>query len=371
MRFLVLGGGLQGRTVAENLAERHGVEEVVLADVAPPSSELPERVRSARVDARDAKAVRTAAAGADAAVTTLPSVIGTVALPALIEAGVPTIDVSFTPELPFHLDSAARDAGVSVLVDMGIAPGLSHVLAAALHEELHGLDALRILVGGLPIEAPPVFRHAVYFHARDLLDEYLRPARLRREGRDEAVDPLGSPILELRDAEAGDLEAFPTDGLRSLLTTYPDVPDMLEATMRLPGHLACMRDLRALGLLDPEAIEATARAVDRRFPGAAHRDRLILEVQGAHGEKTATWRVDVERAGRLTAMSRSTAFTAAAAAVLLATGAFTTPGVHPPERIGQDAAATELLLRDLAERGVRAQRGSRSEDAGSRPFEER
>src|SRR5690606_25417103 len=127
-----------------------------------------------------ADAVAAAARGCDVAVTSLPATIGTIALPALLAAGVPTVDTSFTVDLPFHLDADARHAGVPVLVDFGIAPGLSHVLAAALVRDLERTESVRILVGGMPLAPPPAFRHAVYFHALDLMDEYLRPARLRR-----------------------------------------------------------------------------------------------------------------------------------------------------------------------------------------------
>jgi lysine 6-dehydrogenase len=347
MNVLVLGAGIQGRVVARALERREAA--VRLADLTPPPGGVV-------LDARDADAVAAAARGCDVAVTSLPAAIGTIALPALLAAGVPTVDTSFTVDLPFDLDADARRAGVPVLVDFGVAPGLSHVLAAALVRELGEVASLRILVGGVPLVPPAAFHHAVYFHALDLLDEYLRPARLRRGGRDETVDPL-SETTRWADAEAGALEAAPSDGLRSLLTSFPDVPEMEELTLRVPGHLDVMRQLRDLGLLDAAALPGTATSLERRFPGADHPDRVLLEVHAERGDETRAYRVHVEHGDGLTAMSRATAFTAAAGAVVLAERGFDVPGVHAPEALGADA--TELVLAELASDSIRVERGAR------------
>lgn len=347
MNVLVLGAGVQGRVVAHALERRSAA--VQLADLAPPPGGVV-------LDARDAEAVAEVARGCDAAVTALPAAIGTVALPALLAAGVPTVDTSFTVDLPFDLDDDARRAGVPVLVDLGVAPGLSHLLAAALVRELGEVAALRILVGGMPLAAPAPFLHAVYFHALDLLDEYLRPARVRRDGRDMMVDPLAETTRWL-DADAGPLEAFPSDGLRSLLTSFPHVPAMEELTLRIPGHLDVVTQLRDLGLLDREVLPSTARSLARRFPGDAHPDRLLLEVHAQRGDETHAYRVHVQHADGLTAMSRATACTAAAGAVVLARGRFDVPGVHAPEAIG--AEATEAVLAELARDGIHVEREAR------------
>ncbi|MFP4150196.1 MAG: saccharopine dehydrogenase family protein, partial [Nitriliruptoraceae bacterium] len=343
----VLGAGVQGQVVARALERRGAL--VRLADLVPPPGGV-------ALDARDAAAVAAAARGCDVAVTSLPATIGTVALPALLAAGVPTVDTSFALDLPFHLDADARRAGVPVIVDLGIAPGLSHLLAAALVRELGQVDLLRILVGGMPLVAPAGLHHAVYFHVHDLLDEYLRPARVRREGREVTVDPLAESSRWV-DGEVGVLEAAPSDGLRSLLASFPDVAVMEELTLRVPGHLAVMRQLRELGLLDPEAREATAGSLERRFPGADHPDRLLMEVQAASGGQARAFRVHVLHGDGLTAMSRATACTAAAGAVVLAAGGFDVPGVHAPEALGVDA--TEAVLAELATDGIEVERQTR------------
>lgn len=360
-RYVVFGGGLQGRVAAGDLAARPDTGQVVLADLRPPTDPLPRGVTSARVDALDGRQAEEAAREADACVLALPGEVARPALEHLVRAGARTADVSFVPDPPLDLDGEARERGAVVVTDCGIAPGLSHILAARMHRELGGLDTLRILVGGVPLEPPAGFRHAVYFNPRDLVAEYLRPARLREEGREAAPDPLETPAEPYDDPELGALESFVSDGLRSLLTSYPDVGTMVERTLRWPGHLELMRSLEAAGLLDetgpPEAPEpaadATARALAARFPGEKHPDALLMVVEGRNGNARASWRLLDRGRDGLTAMTRTTAFTTAAVAALLARGSFDTPGVHPPERLGREPVAEEVV-RELAVRGVRA-----------------
>ncbi|HLE96740.1 MAG TPA: saccharopine dehydrogenase C-terminal domain-containing protein, partial [Candidatus Thermoplasmatota archaeon] len=329
------------------------------ADVREPPS-VPASCAFLRVDGLDAADVRRAAAGAEAAVLALPGGVAHRALANLVAARVPVADVSFSPESPLVLDKAAQLAGIPVVVDVGVAPGLSHVLAAALRRELGDLDRIEILVGGMPLAPPPVFHHAVYFHARDLLDEYIRPARMRVAGADVAPDPLDAAPSVFIDEEVGVLEAFPSDGLRTLLTSWPEVRDMVELTLRLPGHLETMRALKALGLLrGDEATDALARALARGFAADPHPDRLLMEVRGARGDRTGAYRMHALRRGGESAMTRSTGLTTAAVAWLLARRGWTRPGVHAPEAIGEDAVATEALLADLAARGLPVTRGSR------------
>lgn len=359
LRFLILGAGMQGRVIAENLAARSHTKEVVLADLKQPAGtvRLPDKCRFQSLDALDKNAVKSIGEKADVAVLCLPGGIALKALENLILARVPTVDVSFTPESPLVLDEKARAAGIPVVVDCGVAPGLCHMLAAKAHHELGGLDSLSILVGGIPLNPPPGFHHAIYFNARDLLDEYIRPARMRRSSIDVAPNPLQETRYLFDDAEVGPLEGFISDGLRTLLPSFPDVPNMSEITLRVPGHLDTMDTLHSLHMLDGDRMTdvLAAHFVDK-FPGDSYPDRLLMEIwaeKAGHQRKYRLHDIRPSNApGTATAMARSTGFTTAAAAVLLARKKFTTPGTHPPEVLGRDSTCMNDLIADLAERGV-------------------
>jgi lysine 6-dehydrogenase len=355
--YLVIGGGMQGHTAARDLAGRSDTDRVTVADAVParggPSAE---KVEHLHLDAvANPAAVTKAARAASACVVALPGSIAQRALPAVVAGGSPVVDMSFTPEVKDRaLHRAAMDAVCTLVRDVGVAPGLSHLLAADAAARLAGLDSLTIYVGGVP-QRPPVdpFRHAVYFNPLDLISEYTRPARMRTGGKDRAPDPLRPREREkLEDPVLGDLEAFPSDGLRTLLESYPKCPDMREMTLRWPGHLDHMAVLAAEGRLAEGRAKATAADLSTRFAGERFPDYLLMEVHAESGGRRLASRVLATSSGGLTAMSRTTAFTATAAAHALAAGTFKQPGLHPPEVMGTNARFKELVLKDLAERGV-------------------
>jgi saccharopine dehydrogenase-like NADP-dependent oxidoreductase len=355
VRFVVFGGGIQGEVIARNLAGRRETDRVTVADVRPAAGgRLPSKCVRSRANVLKKAEVARASRGADAAVLAVPSAIARNALENLIEAGIPTADISFTPEPPLDLSARARRAGVPVVLDCGLAPGLSHILAAAAHRELGGLDSLRIYVGGIPQRPPEFFGHAVYFNPRDLLDEYIRPARMRVGGRRLAPHPLDGEVEALKDSRVGLLDAFPSDGLRTLLGSFPRVPDMIELTLRHPIHLAMMESLRSLGLLDgDDATDALAAALGRRYPWSRFPDQVLMEVWARGGRNERRYRLHALAHRRASALARITGYTGAAVAVLLARRGFTEPGVFPPEKLGLQKEWTSSVLEDLGVHGIR------------------
>lgn len=353
MQIVVVGGGMQGRVIAQNLLQRPEAPEVIVADLRRPDG-LPSGAQFKQADVTDPAQAKTLATSADALVLAVPSSIAHRALANLIEAGKPIVDVSFTPDPPLDLDGAAKRSGAAVLVDCGIAPGLSHILVGAARAELGGLDSVRILVGGMPEEPPAAFHHAVYFNAHDLLSEYVRPARARHGGTNISPAPLDVAFETHHDSELGHLQAFLSDGLRSLLTSFPDVPNMAELTLRWPGHLDSMKNLHTMGLLsDQRSLAAIAEAFAKRYPAEQYADVLLMVVEAKKGRETRSWRLIDRRYGDQSAMSRTTGYTTAAVAMLLARKEFTEAGVFPPEKLGDNAALVKTIIADLAERGIK------------------
>lgn len=351
MRIVVVGGGMQGRVIAENLLGREEKPEIVVADLREPRT-LPSGVKFVQADVLDAKQATSLVKGTDAVVLAVPSQISHAALKNLIATGAAVADVSFTPDPPLDLDSEAKKTGACCVVDCGVAPGTSHVLVGAAHAELGGLDRVRIWVGGMPQKAPPVFNHAVYFNPHDLLSEYVRPARARKDGKDINPAPLDAPIEKFHDHELGELEAFLSDGLRSLLDSFKDVPDMAELTLRWKGHLETMRNLRELGLLEEEAVRVLGNTIGERYPEHAHPDVLLMVVEAVRGNQRRRWRLIDRRTKDESAMSRTTGYTTAAVAMMLARKQFENPGVHAPEKLGSDRKLVDTLIQDLNEHGV-------------------
>lgn len=353
MQIVVVGGGMQGRVIARNLKNREEAPEVIIADIQEPDA-LPVGTKFVKADVLNSSTIKNLVSKADAIVLAVPGSIAHQALGNLIAAGKPVADVSFTPDPPLDLNDKAKKSGACCIVDCGIAPGLSHILAGAAYRQLGGLDSLKIHVGGMPQLPPPGFHHAIYFNAHDLMAEYVRPARARQAGKDVSPAPMDLPFEDFTDSEElGQLQAFLSDGLRSLLDSYPGVPDMAELTLRWTGHLDAMKSLHLMGLLkDENTSRPIASVLGSRFPSDDYPDVLLMVVEARKGKELKRWRLIDRRTDSESAMSRTTGYATAAVTMLLARGEFKEPGVFPPEKLGQYPQIVEAILADLAAHGV-------------------
>ncbi len=336
MRIVVLGAGRQGRILADDLARALPSARIDIADVRPGAGTV-------QSDLSDPSALARLMAECDLAVGALPSRLGFGAIRAAIEARRPLVDLSFCPEDPLALDAEARRAGVTIVPDCGLAPGLSNlVIGRALAEG--PLDEVRIQVGGIAEDPSRPYGYVVTWSVEDLLEEYTRPARIVRAGAVVTLPALGR-LERVEFPGVGVLEAFDTDGLRTLL--HLGIPEMDERTLRWPGHVAAVRPLLENGTL-VETIRRECTASPARDLVAL---RILLRGGGKEREVTMVDRFD----GKLTAMARTTALTCSAMAQLVAQGGVRERGVLPPERVGRDPSAYRFMLEAVARSGIRIQ----------------
>jgi saccharopine dehydrogenase-like NADP-dependent oxidoreductase len=368
-KVVILGGGMIGSAMAMDLV-REGFD-VTVADLSEQSlARVASRfgVATVRVDLRDPAAVSRLVAGYDLVLGALPSVIGLQTLRAVIEAGRPYVDISFMPENAMDLDGLARERGVTAVVDCGVAPGVSNMMAGHAAASLDACERLEIYVGGLPQQRRWPFDYKAGFAPHDVIEEYVRPARLVEHGRIVVKEALSEP--ELMDfPEMGTLEAFNTDGLRSLAYTLR-VPFMKEKTLRYPGHLHLMRAFRETGLFSKEPVvvagkeirplDATAALLFPKWTfeeGEADVTVMRVTAEGRRGEEHVRLAWDLldryDPASGLRSMSRTTAFPATIVAGLVARGDFEAPGVSFPERIGERHGLLDRVILELEKRGVR------------------
>ena len=376
-RILVLGAGRVGAAIAADLAVEPGYS-VTAADRSGTALERAREAASRRgarsaalatrvLDSSEAAAVSEAASEHDLVVGALPGFMGFDALRAVLEAGRPCVDISFFPEDPFELDALAREMGVPAVVDAGVAPGLSNLAAGHFDAVMDATDSFACMVGGLPVERRWPFEYKAPFSPVDVIEEYTRPARLRRAGREVVLPALSE--LELVDLPGvGTLEAFVTDGLRTLLRTV-ETPTLSEKTLRWPGHAERMRMLREAGFFGEEPVDVDGARVRPRDLTA----RLLFDAWRLDDddEELTVMRVEVEgtQDGRPTrhvldlldrrdaatgtsSMARTTGYTCTAFVKLVAEGAWSRPGIAPPEIPGGQAGVFDAVLEHLRERGV-------------------
>jgi len=330
-RVVVLGGGQQGKVIATDLARDF---EVTVADVRPLAFAQP-NVHAVQADLADAPTLVRLAASHDLTVGALPARLGFRAAQAAIEAKRPYVDVAFFAEDAAALHADAQRAGIALLPDCGLAPGLTNLIVGrALAERPR--DTIRVCVGGVAQDQSLPYGYVVTWSLEDLCDEFKRPARIIRGGRVVSL-PATSELEPVHVEGAGAMEAFLTDGLRTLLDCQ-GVREMTEKTLRWPGHVAAVKPLVDSGRFVEE--------IGTRCRQGADLVAFRIDVDGV----TVTM---VDRAaGGLTAMARTTALTAAAFARLVASGLVRDSGVVAPESIGRDKVAYRFILGAVAASGI-------------------
>lgn len=369
VRITVLGAGLVGYPIALDLSldEDH---EVTLHDIRLDRLEWIKQKQShivtVQTDLSDVKAVRAAIQNADLVISAVPGYLGFQTLKMIIEEGKNVIDIAFFPEDLFELDSLAKDKGVIAISDIGVAPGMSNILAGFAYKKLDKTEKVRIYVGGLPKIRQWPFEYRAVFSPIDVIEEYTRPARFIREGKLVEMPALSEPEL-IDFAGFGTLEAFNSDGLRSLIRTI-DCPDMIEKTLRYPGHIDKIKLLKSCGFFSEEPINIkgkSIRPIDLTtrllFPMWDLKDEeditvMQVSVEGSKaGKRTKySWNLSdsFDKNSGIHSMARTTGFTATAAARLLMAGLYSRKGVSPPEYLGFDEKSTQFILDDLARHGV-------------------
>ena len=370
---LVLGAGRVGSAVARDLA-RDPSFTVAAADLSDPALAklAADGIATHLVDLTDPDALHALVRGFDLVVGAVPGPIGFEVLRHLLESGRDVVDISFFPEDPFTLDELARSRGVRAVVDAGVAPGLSNLVLGYLDAVMEGAsESFSCQVGGLPVRRDSAWEYRALFSPTDVIAEYVRPARLRRGGQD-LILPALDEVETVHVGGVGPLEAFLTDGLRTLLRTL-DTPSMVEKTLRYPGHAAKARALRDSGFFGTTPVtlngvtvrplDLTSRLLEEAWKlrdGEADLTLMRMEVVGLEGGERVRHVVELvdryDSASGVSSMARTTGYTCTAIVRWLARGGWQRSGILPPELLGRDPACFDFVVNGLEERGIHLQR---------------
>ncbi|MEI8005965.1 MAG: saccharopine dehydrogenase C-terminal domain-containing protein [Bacteroidota bacterium] len=368
-KILVLGAGMVGGAMALDLA-KDAKFEVTVVDYDPNALARVAAAGKLRVlhrDLSDPAMVRELAGEVDMVVNAVPGFMGYKTFKAVIEAGRDLADISFFIEDPFTVDEIARKNKVTALMDIGVAPGMCNVLIGFADKMLDTTTSVEYYVGGLPEIREWPYDYKAVFSPSDVIEEYTRPARFIENGQ-VVVKPALSDIELMNFPGVGTLEAFNTDGLRSLVNTIK-APNMKEKTLRYPGHAEKMRLLRETGLFSTQEVEVrgvTIRPLDLTssllFPIWKFTEKDVditvmkVIVEGLKNGKRTRYTWDLfdrkdEKTG-IHSMARTTGYTATVALRMIAEGLYDKRGVSVPEFIGARPECVAFMLKGLAERGV-------------------
>jgi lysine 6-dehydrogenase len=364
MTIAILGAGMVGRAIALDLANDYSVTSFDLNAIN--LEELKRRndsIQTVAADLSQFAEYENWFSPFDIVVTAVPGFMGYKTLEAVINAGKNVVDISFFTEDALQLNELAKEKEVTAITDCGVAPGVSNFIIGRYNEEMK-IDSFECYVGGLPQNPKPPFNYKAPFSPVDVIQEYIRPSRLMENGVVVTKSALSEKEI-IRFDEVGDLEAFNTDGLRSLIYTMSHIPDMKEKTLRYPGHIDLIIALQQAGFFDTTSLrikevdisplDFTSKLLVNEWKlGPEEEEFTVMKViiigEGKTVEYNLLDRYDKET--KTSSMARTTGYTCTAAVNLIAKGLFNEKGVFPPELVGKDKNCFDFVMNYLEERNV-------------------
>lgn len=371
-KVVVLGAGLVGKAMAIDLAANF---EVTSVDLNPEALKELEKqgIKTMKADLSDLDQLASLIKSFDLVVGAVPGFMGLQTARTVIEAGKNMVDISFFPEDPFQLDDLAKKNNVTIVTDCGVAPGMGNIILGY-HNKRMKITNYECLVGGLPAVREWPYEYKAVFSPIDVIQEYIRPARYVQNGETVIREALSDTEL-VHFPGVGTLESWNSDGLRSLIQTMPDIPNMIEKTLRYPGCVEYLRVLRETGFFSYEEIEVNGmkvRPVDvtakllfpkwKLKPGEEEftvmRIRIAGDENGMHKKYEYNLLDRTDKKTSTLSMARTTGYTCTAAVNLVMDNKFTRKGICPPEYLGEDESDFRFVVDYLAKRGVHYNVGS-------------
>lgn len=374
MRIAVLGAGLMGKQAAGDLVANNKVEKVFLADHRPAQAELfkqqlgSDKIEVLKLDANDDQQLIKLMSMADVVINALFYTFNEKVARLAVECGVHSVDlgghIGGATDAVLAMHEQAQQQGVTLIPDLGVAPGMMNILTGYGASKLDQVHEIRIFVGGIPVKPEPPLEYNHVFSLEGVFDHYTDPSFVIRNGQEQEVASL-SEIEFVQFEGFGELEAFHTSGGTStLIDTFSDIDTLEYKTLRYKGHAEKFQVLVDLGLtnrdktVQVDGIVVKPRDVLREVLKPLtelgdKQDAVLLRaiVSGVKDGEGLTYEYNMittrEDAG-VTAMARATAFTISVVAQMIGSGLIDKRGSYPPEMI----VPGKEYIAEMAKRGV-------------------
>lgn len=374
MKILILGAGRMGHGAAFDLIHNSpGVESVTVADFDLKKAEAvaeqvgTDRITAHHVDAGNQSDVARLMAHHDAAISCVNYWYNESLSRAAIDTNTHLCDLggnNYVVDSQLALDEEAKAAGVSIIPDCGLAPGMVSILAMHGAAKFDTVDEIHIRVGGLPQDPQLPLNYQLVFSVEGLINEYVEVARVIRDGKIIEV-PSMTELESLEFDGFPPLEAFQTSGGTSTLpdTFLGKIKELDYKTIRYAGHCDKFKTMIDLGLCSSDEILVDYQKVKPRkvfgellqkYLPADGPDYVLVRL-GFVGKKDGgvkRLRYDIvdkhDDSTGLSAMMRTTAFPASIIAQMMARGDVLTRGAAPQEKaIDPDKFVAELSRREI------------------------
>lgn len=366
-KIVVLGAGMIGQAMALDLAEKFEVTAIDKNKQALSKlSKINADIKTEVFDITEVDSLKDLLAPFDLVVCAVPGFIGFETLKKILLAGKNVVDISFFPENCFDLDYLAKKNDVYAIVDCGVAPGMDNIILGYLDTKLE-IKSFECLVGGLPSKREWPFNYKAPFSPVDVIEEYTRPARYVENGELVTREPLSDcELMEIQ--RVGTLEAFNTDGLRTLIHTMDHIPYMKEKTLRYPGHAEYIQVLQKSGFFSETPLEVggipfrpidvTARILKDNWKLKSSDEEFTVMRITIEGDENGKKRRYIYRLldkgcekTKTSSMARTTGYTATAIANYVLQNKMES-GVIAPETLGAKEGAYKFILDFLKQRHV-------------------
>jgi lysine 6-dehydrogenase len=346
-KIVVLGAGLVGGVMAQDLAKDH---QVTTIDISQDNlDKLDSNISKICADITDTSILHKYIKNCDLVIGAVPGFMGYKMMKDVISAGKNIVDISFYPEDPFGLDKLAKENNVIAVMDCGVAPGMGNIIFGY-HNNTMQISNYECLVGGLPVKREWPYEYQAVFSPIDVIEEYIRPARFVQNEQLIIKEALSETEL-IEFEEIGTLESWNSDGLRSLIKTMPHVPNMIEKTLRYPGCVEYLKVLRSSGFfsydkiningVDIRPIDVTSKLLFPKWEmKEGDQDFTVMRIimKGKEDGEEVSYRYDLldRYENNTISMARTTGFTCTAVANLVLDKKYTRIGISPPEYLGEN-----------------------------------
>jgi len=375
MKIGVLGSGLMGKEVARDLVMSEGVSKVGLADIELKRAQNvcdqlnSSKLMAYKVNASDHTQLANFMRQFDVIINALFYSFNEIVAKTAITVGVHSVDlgghIGNITNRVLALKDEAKVAGVTIIPDLGVAPGMINILSGYGASQLDRLKGIKLYVGGIPMQPEPPLEYNHVFSMEGLLDHYTDPSLIIRNGFKQEVPSL-SEVEEVHFDNFGPLEAFHTSGGTSTLSqSYPELETLEYKTIRYPGHAEKFKLLVDLNLTRKDYnVDINGKKVNPRDvllkvldPIVDLKDKddavlLRVIVSGEKNDLPTTFEYEMttfkDRKNSITAMARATANTVSVVAQMIGRDLITKRGVYPPEKI----VPGDIYMQEMKKRGV-------------------
>ncbi len=348
-----IGCGMIGKVMAIDISKRHDLH---LSDLNQSSlyevKALDPTIKTKCFNFNNSNILASFLEPADIVLVAVPGHLGYNLLKTIIGLKKNIVDISFSSENLLSLDKMAKQNGVTVVFDAGLAPGIPNFLLGNINSK-EKIKKFKYFVGGLPKNPILPYNYKAPFSPIDVVEEYTRPARIMENSK-VIIKPALTDIEQKYYSNTGMLEGFNTDGLRSILITMKHIPNMVEKTLRFPGHAQLIDEEIKSGKIIPGDKDNLTRLFEswKLSPGESEFTILDIIIETEKRKHNYFLYDETNFEENATSMARTTGYTASAVVDILDQNIFIEEGVFAPEQIGSNRKVINYLINHLNTKNI-------------------